>query len=393
VRVLVLNAGSSSLKFELIEIDAPAMRRLAAGSFVALDASGRFRFVDAASAATVAEVGSLAEAAEQALAWLANGAARDGSLLSGLAATAHRIVHGGERFRATIQLDGAGLAALAELGPLAPLHNPPALAVVDAVRRRVGAALPLVAVFDTAYYADLEPVAQRYAVPAQWFESLGIRRYGFHGIAHRYLCERAHALHHGPRDAFRVISLQLGRGCSVTASRGTRPVATSMGFTPLEGLVMGTRSGDIDAGAVLHVMERTGLSPAAMRRVLNEQSGLLGLSGRTADMRELLERERAGDGAAALAVAIFCRRARHYVGAYLAELGGADAIAFGGGIGENCPDVRRRILAGLEWAGIHVDDPARSSTPVHVIAVDEAAIIAAEAYRVLTAAASRDPGA
>jgi acetate kinase len=223
-----------------------------------------------------------------------------------------------------------------------------------------------------------------------------VRRYGFHGIAHRFLCQQARALL-GTRVAEpRIISLQLGRGCSVTATIVDRPIATSMGFTPLEGLVMGTRSGDFDPGAMLYVMGQTGMTPDAMRRELNENSGLLGLSGRSADMRELLALEDSRDPAAMLAVEVFCRRARHYLGGFLAELGGADAIVFGGGIGENCPDIRRRIAGRLEWAGIRLrsepaqtglgattlHDPA-SSTAVYVVPVDEGAVIAEEARSVL----------
>jgi acetate kinase len=388
LRILVMNAGSSSLKFELIEADGGSTRRIAAGSYAATDASGAFRWAGPAGAAP-ATAATLGQAAEHALTWLADTHAQGVDLVAGIDATAHRIVHGGERFRATTRLNDAGLAALAELAPLAPLHNPPALAVIAAVRRRLGNERPLVGVFDTAYYAELPEAAYRYAVPADWSVRLGVRRFGFHGIAHRYLCQTVRRLHGADAGTLRIISLQLGRGCSVTASRGEHPIATSMGFTPLEGLVMGTRAGDVDAGALLYVMERDGLTPAEMRDLLNQRSGLLALSGRTADMRELLGLERAGDPGASLAVEVFCRRARHYVGAYLAELGGADAIVFGGGIGENCPDVRRRIVVGLGWAGVTGEDAPPTVRPrIHVIPVDEAAIIAAEAYAEL----KRPPG-
>src|SRR5262249_18555205 len=204
-------------------------------------------------------------------------------------------------------------------GVLAPLHNPPALAVIHRVRARL-ASLPLIGVFDTAYYADLPEVAYRYAVPRQWYEAFGVRRYGFPGTAHPHPCTPPVPRPQPQRPCPRIISLQLGRGCSVTARRDGRAVATSMGFTPLEGLVMGTRSGDVDPGALLYVMERAGMSPAEMRRQLNSASGLLGLSGRSADMRELLALQERGDAAAALAVELFCRRARHYLAAYLIEL-------------------------------------------------------------------------
>ena len=198
----------------------------------------------------------------------------------------------------------------------------------------------------------------------------------------------------------RMISLQLGRGCSVTATRDGRAIATSMGFTPLEGLVMGTRSGDVDPGALLYLMERTGMTPADMRRELNEESGLHGLSGGVSDMRELLDRERGGNGAAALAVEVFCRRARHYLAAYIAELDGVDVVAFGGGIGENSPVIRRRILAGLGFAGLSLAPAANdacvgsdasiaaphSRAAIEVVRVDEASVIASEGYALIAGA-------
>jgi acetate kinase len=402
MQLLVFNAGSSSLKFDLMELPASGpVRRLRAGAFVdAADGSGLLALRTAGPAGPPAPpLRTLSDAAGFVLDWLANAAVQGRDLLGDVAATVHRIVHGGDMFRATARLGDTELAALAELGALAPLHNPPALSVVAAARRRLGPGLPVVGVFDTAYYAELPEAAYRYAVPARWREQFGVRRYGFHGIAHRYLCQAARGRLQGARDASRIVSLQLGRGCSVTATLGSRAIATSMGFTPLEGLVMGTRSGDVDPGALLHVMERAGMSAADMRRELNEDSGLLGLSGRTAEMRELLAHERSGDPGAALAIAVFCRRARHYLAAYLAELGGADVIVFGGGIGENCPDIRHRILGGLEWAGIVVDaaanaacvgvaagiDAAASRVAIQVVPVDEASVIASEAAALLGA--------
>ncbi len=396
MQLLVFNAGSSSLKFDLFDTGAGgAARRVAAGSFVdAADRTGQFVMRvpgDDESAATRA--GTLAEAAGRAIDWLSNTSVQGRNVLDGLSATVHRIVHGGERFRATQVLGEPELAALAELAPLAPLHNPPALAVIARVRERLGPAVPVIGVFDTAYYAGLPESACQYAVPPRWHAEFGVRRYGFHGIAHRYLCLAARRRLGAPRSSERIVSLQLGRGCSATATQGSRAIATSMGFTPLEGLVMGTRSGDIDAGALLYVMERASMAPAEMRRILNEESGLLGLSGRSADMRELLRLEQSGDAAAALALEVFCRRARHYLAAYTAELGGVDVIAFGGGIGENCPDIRRRIVGGMEWAGVALDAVANaaavgveasiataaSRSAIEVITVDEATVIASEA--------------
>jgi acetate kinase len=399
MQLLVFNAGSSSLKFDLMEVpDAGPARRLKAGAFVdRTDGSGQLALQTGEPAPPVsAPIRTLEEAADFVLAWLSQATVHGRDLLAGLDATVHRIVHGGETFRATARLGDSQLAALAELGVLAPLHNPPALSVIATVRARLDTR-PVIGVFDTAYYAELPEAAWRYAVPKHWHEAFGVRRYGFHGSAHRYLCGAARQRVPPGRPTSRVISLQLGRGCSVTATRDERPIATSMGFTPLEGLVMGTRSGDVDPGALLHVMERGGMSAAQMRRELNADSGLLGLSGRSADMRELLALAHGGDASAALAIEIFCRRARHYVAAYMSELDGVDLIVFGGGIGENCPEIRRRILRGFEWAGIDVDAEANlasvgvdgsigaptSRAAVEVIRVDEASVLAGEAAALL----------
>lgn len=408
MRLLVFNAGSSSLKFELLELPADAPpRRLASGAFVdAADGTGRFVLRGAEPSRGVPtvkppSVSTLAEAAEYALQWLSDPSVHGRDLVAGIAATVHRVVHGGERFRATTQLGEAELAALEALSPLAPLHNPPALSVIAGVRRKLGGSLPIIGVFDTAYYADLPEAAIQYAVPLRWRAEFGIRRYGFHGLAHRYLCQtvRARIAAAGAvtRTPTRTISLQLGRGCSITASVDDRPIATSMGFTPLEGLVMGTRSGDVDPGAVLYVMERGGMSTADARRALNEESGLLGLSGQTADMRELLALESGGDAPAALAIEVFCRRARQFLGGYIAELGGVDAIVFGGGIGENAPEIRRRILGSAQWAGIELQPESNalcvgvessigaptSRCFLWVVPVDEASIMAADAAALL----------
>lgn len=398
--LLIFNTGSSSLKFELLEMTGESLsRRILGGMFAdAADGSGRFVCGNAPGmGASLASVTSLAAAAESALKWLSDASLHGRDWTTEVAATVHRIVHGGERFRATTVLGESELAALSKLSALAPLHNPPALAVIGAVRRALSPAVPVIGVFDTAYFAALPEVAYQYAVPSRWRRDLGIRRYGFHGLAHRSLCQGAR-VHLGafatPR---RIVSLQLGRGCSVTATLEDQAIATSMGFTPLEGLVMGTRSGDVDPGALLYVMEQTGMSAAEMLKELNEASGLLGLSGKSADMRELLILERGGDAPAALAIDVFCRRARHYLAAYIAELGGVDAIAFGGGIGENCPDIRRRIIGELTWAGIALSAEANaaclgveanvaspsSGAAILVIPVDEAAVIGAEAAQLL----------
>src|ERR1700674_4794198 len=315
MQLLVFNAGSSSLKFDLMEVpgEGPA-HRLKAGAFVDMaDGSGQLALQTGEPAPpTPAPIRTLAEAADFVLAWLSNAAVHGRNLLAGLDATVHRIVHGGETFRATARLGDTQLAALAQLGALAPLHNPAALSVVTSVRARLGTGRPVIGVFDTAYYAQLPEVACRYAVPKHWHEALGVRRYGFHGTAHHYLCRAARERVPPGRPTSRVISLQLGRGCSVTATLDERAIATSMGFTPLEGLVMGTRSGDVDPGALLYVMERNKMSAKEVDTLVNKESGLLGVSGTSGDMKVLLDKihldVRAGE-----ALDLFCYRAKKYI--------------------------------------------------------------------------------
>lgn len=316
--------------------------------------------------------------------------------IEAIAAVAHRIVHGGARLTAPCRIDAAVEAEIERLVPLAPLHNPRALEWIRACRALFGAETAQVAVFDTAFYAALPEVAATYALPRALCARHGIRRYGFHGIAHQAMWRRWRELRPDLPAGGRVISLQLGAGCSITAIRDGQVVDTSMGFSPLEGLVMATRSGDVDPGLLLFLQRAEGLTPERMERLLNEEAGLLGLSGVSGDMRALLD---ADDAETRLAVDVYCYRARKYIGAYLAALGGADAILFGGGVGEQAPEVRAQILTGLGGLGIVLDPDANraavgtgmcishrsSATGVWVIPVDEAVILAQAALAVTAA--------
>jgi acetate kinase len=306
---------------------------------------------------------------------------------------AHRVVHGGERFTTACRLDAQAEAHIEALDELAPLHNPPALAWIR-VARTLFPQVPQVAVFDTAFFAQLPAVARSYALAQPLVERYRLRRYGFHGLAHSYLWRRWQQMR-PPGAGGRVISLQLGSGCSMAAIRDGVPLDTSMGFSPLEGLVMGTRCGDVDAGLLLYLQRQENWSAERMERWLNEQCGLLGVSGESADVRTLLQSASEG---ARRALELFTYRARKYLGAYLTVLGGADAILFGGGIGEHSPDVRARILHGLEWAGVELDEQrnagaqgaesriatAASRIDVRVVAVDESLILASEARALLS---------
>jgi len=268
-------------------------------------------------------------------------------------AVAHRVVHGGADYSGPTRVDSAALQAIESASALAPLHNPPALSIIRAAMARYPD-LPQIAVFDTAFHHGLPAHARYYAVPAHWFEQYGVRRYGFHGISHASVARQAAVLLQRPLHELRLVTLHLGSGASATAIAGGRSIDTSMGMTPLEGLVMGTRSGDLDIGAALRVAGREGLSPDQLERVLSHESGLKGLCG-DADLRAILARSETGDLQAEQALAIYCYRIRKYIGAYMAALGGLDALVFTGGVGENAATVRARACEGLGSLGIVID--------------------------------------
>jgi acetate kinase len=307
---------------------------------------------------------------------------------------AHRIVHGGTRFVRPTRIDSAALAEIEKLSPLAPLHNPVALRWVSATRELWGDQLPQVAVFDTAWFAGLPRVAAEYALPAALGSARGVRRYGFHGLAHESMWHSFCALNPQLPRGGRLITLQLGGGCSIAAIDRGRPLDTSMGFSPLEGLVMATRSGDLDAAVVPFLERELGVSGDAIVEMLNEQSGLKGLAGSDANPGALLADPSAQ---AQFAVELYCYRIRKYLGAYLAVLEGCDGIVFGGGVGEHVPGVRARALSGLAWAGVTLDTAlndaarggaARISAPgaaiaLHVIVPDEELVLARAAAALL----------
>jgi acetate kinase len=273
-------------------------------------------------------------------------------------AVAHRVVHGGTRFTGPTLIDDPVRAAIAALSELAPLHNPVALRWIDAAREVCGAGVTHVAAFDTAFFSTLPRVAAEYALPPDLGVELDVRRYGFHGLAHEAMWQRWRELESGLRGGGKLITLQLGGGCSMAALDQGRPRDTSMGFSPLEGLVMETRSGDLDAAIVPYLERRLGLSGEQVVAMLNQRCGLAGIAGSAVDPQSLLD---SGSPQAEFAIELYCYRARKYLGAYLAVLGGCDGIAFGGGVGEHVPRVRARILSDLEWAGIELDPTANQA--------------------------------
>ncbi len=361
LNVLAINCGSSSIKCGVFEAagrdGSGGVRRLASGRIEKLGADKaqlRFEADGGAPVDTTEAVRDHAEAVRRIAEWI-------GAQRLSVAAVGHRVVHGGPRFVAPTVLDDRVVAAIHELESLAPLHNAPSLAGIRACRAAFGQELRMVAVFDTAFHASLPERAWRYAIARELADRHGIRRFGFHGISYPAGLDRYYALSGTPESPATLVALHLGTGSSAVAIESGRSVDTSMGLTPLEGLVMGTRSGDIDPAIDGHLSRAEGVSVAEVERWLNERSGLLGLSARSGDLRDLLERE-SRDQQAAIAVEIFCYRIRKYVGAYVAALGGAQAVVFTGAIGERSAEVRARVCRGLESVGLTLDPRANAAT-------------------------------
>ncbi|UUO01605.1 acetate kinase [Mycolicibacterium novocastrense] len=367
--VLVLNSGSSSLKYAVIEPDSETM---VVDGIVERIGEG--------------QVGDHAEALQTAFGQMAE-AGRGLDALD-LVAVGHRVVHGGPDFYEPTLVDDALVARIDELSPLAPLHNPPALLGIEEARKALPD-LPHVAVFDTAFFHDLPTAAATYAIDRDIAEQWHIRRYGFHGTSHQYVSEQAAAFLGAPLDSVRQIVLHLGNGASASAIVGGRPVDTSMGLTPMEGLVMGTRSGDIDPGLMFYLWRTANMKVEDIETMLNRRSGVRGLGGEV-DFRVLHQRIESGDTAAQLAYDVYIHRLRKYIGAYLALLGGADVITFTAGVGENDAAVRRDALSGMAPLGIELDEMLnaspdkkarrisadRSRTTVLVVPTDEELAIA-----------------
>jgi acetate kinase len=396
VNVLALNCGSSSVKFRLLAVDAGAdvtqARALAGGVIDRLGPAAHLVFeADGRTERATEAVADHADAVGRLLRWLTTGP-------HPIEAVGHRVVHGGARFTTPTPIDDAVIRQVEDLESLAPLHNRPSLAGVRACREALRT-VPMVAVFDTAFHAGLPQPAAHYAIPGDLARRHGIRRFGFHGISYAWVTERAPALLGAAPERTRLVVLHLGSGCSAAAIRGGASVDTSMGFTPLEGLVMGTRSGDLDPALLGFLARAEGVDVGEVEMWLNQRSGLLGLAGGSGDVRELLERERE-DPRARLALDVFCHRARKYLGAYLAVLEGADAVVFTGAMGARSPDIRARIVRGFEWCGLALDDVRNRATSgaeavisaaaagirVLVIPTDEERVIARETAACLAAA-------
>jgi acetate kinase len=371
-RVLVVNSGSSSLKYAVVEADS--------GSMVAdgiVERIGDGEVPDHAAALQVV----FDELADD---------------MAGVIAVGHRVVHGGPDLYEPTLVDDALIAKLEELSPLAPLHNPPALQGIEVARRALPD-LPHIAVFDTAFFHDLPPAASTYAIDRDIATQWHIRRYGFHGTSHQYVSAQAAVFLDAPLDSLRQIVLHLGNGASASAIDRGRPVDTSMGLTPMEGLVMGTRSGDIDPGIITYLWRTAKMSVDDIESMLNRRAGMLGLGGEI-DFRVVHRRIESGDASAQLAYDVYIHRLRKYIGAYLAVLGSTDVITFTAGVGENDARVRRDALSGMAALGIEIDEQRNtdgtkaarristdgSATTVLVIPTDEELAIARACVSVVT---------
>jgi len=365
MNILVLNCGSSSLKFQIIETDLDIIEknadqqkarglieRIGGQSLVSFQATGQPAMKQAVA------LRDHRAALDYVIRWIISSESHVPGIrsLADIHAVGHRVVHGAEKFTKSVIIDDTVIRGIEDCIELAPLHNPANLKGINAAKDVMGPGVPQVAVFDTGFHSAMPETSYLYAIPYQLYRRHKIRRYGFHGTSYRYVAYRYRQLTGKDVESTNIIALHLGNGCSACAIKNGSSLNTSMGLTPLEGLVMGTRGGDLDPSVIEFLSHKEAMSLNEIDALLNKQSGLLGLSGLTNDMRDLLAEENEHqDRRAKLAIDIFCLRVKKYIGAYLAEMGGADAIVFTGGIGENSSEVRRRICAGLEWLGIELD--------------------------------------
>lgn len=408
MNVLVLNCGSSSLKFQIIETDVDMIntdsdKMLAKGLIERIGSQAIISY-QAEGKPAIKQVAPLRDhkaALNHVIQWMADPETKINKILSldDIHAIGHRCVHGEERFKKSVKIDSSVIAGIEDCIDLAPLHNPANLKGIHAAIEVFGPSVPQVAIFDTSFHSTMPESSYLYAIPYQLYRRFKIRRYGFHGTSHRYIAYRYRKMNNINREDTNIITIHLGNGCSACAIKEGKSIDTSMGMTPLEGLIMGTRCGDIDPTVIDFLMHKEGTSVDEVFSLFNKRSGLLGISGLTNDMRDLLiEIEEHQDRRAELAVEMFCMKVKKYIGAYLAEMNGADAVCFSGGIGENAVDIRTRICQGMEWLGIDIDQKLNnkaikgkemniskkdSKLKVFVIPTNEEMIIARDTVRVV----------
>ena len=356
MKILVINAGSSSLKYQLIDMDNEQW--VAKGNFERIglkDSIIGHKTADGFAMEETAELPTHKEALELCIQLLTTGEHKVVESVKEISAIGHRVVHGGEEFSKATYITDEVIEKVIALGEFAPLHNPAQGLAMKACRNVVGPDVPMVVVFDTAFHQTMPKEAFLFGVPYDFYEKYGARRYGFHGTSHRYLTARyAELVGKRPEDT-KIITCHMGNGSSLAAIKGGKVIDTSMGFTPLDGFIMGTRSGSVDPSLVLYLMEKENLSPAEMSTLLNKKSGLLGLSGVSGDMRDVRKGANEGNERCQMAIDILCYQVKRYIGAYAAAMNGVDAIIFAGGIGENERGTRLAVTSGLDYLGVKVD--------------------------------------
>lgn len=408
MNILVLNCGSSSMKFQIVETDLELIEKdsekmLAKGLIerVGSQAIITFQVTGKPPLKQAAPIRDHRAALNYLIKWIIDEETQVPGIktLEDIHAIGHRVVHGEERFKRSCKIDNEVLAGIEDCIDLAPLHNPANLKGIYAARELFGPSVPQVAVFDTSFHSTMPESTYLYAIPYQLYRRFKIRKYGFHGTSHRYVAYRYRKITGKSREETNIITLHLGNGSSACAIKEGKSLDTSMGMTPLEGLMMGTRCGDIDATVIEYLMHKEGTTLDEVFSVLNKRSGVLGISGLTNDMRDLLaEIDEHQDRRAILALDMFSFKVKKYIGAYLAGMNGADAICFAGGIGENAVEIRRKICEGMNWLGIEIDEEANkkafggkemiistknSKVKVMVIPTNEELILARDTVRVV----------
>lgn len=358
MNVLVINAGSSSLKYQLL--DPATGDLLAKGLCERIGIDGKFTYKPQVAGKTKVDAIDVAmpthsEAIQTVLNALVDPANGVIASMGEIDAVGHRVVHGGEAFASSVLIDDKVMKAIETCNPLAPLHNPANIIGINACKKALGENVPQVAVFDTAFHQTMPPVAYTYPIPYEYYENDKMRRYGFHGTSHRFVSARAAAMLGKKIEDLKIITCHLGNGSSVAAIKNGKCIDTSMGLTPLAGLPMGTRSGDMDAGVMEFIMKKHNLGIDEMMTILNKKSGVLGISGVSSDFRDLDNAADAGNARAKLAVDVFVYDVKKFIGAYAAAMGGVDVLVFTAGVGENSASLRARMAEGLEYMGIRMD--------------------------------------
>ena len=397
MNILVINAGSSSLKYQLIRMEDETTLCKGVCERIGIDGKYSYKTMNGYKVEKEADLFTHKDAFDVILHEMVQGEGHVIDSVNEIAAIGHRVTHGGDKFSHSVLVDEATIDAIANMRDISPLHNPPQAATIRACRTVFGEALPMAAVFDTAFHATMPPKAYTFAIPYKYYEEHGVRRYGFHGTSHRYVSGRMAELLGGMPH--RLITCHLGNGSSLAAIKDGKVVDTSMGFTPLDGIIMGTRCGSIDPAIMPFLMDKTGMTAKEMDTYMNKKSGMLGISGISSDFRDLGAAAEKGDERAKLALDMFVYAVKKYIGSYAAALNGADAIVFTAGVGENDREVRRDILKDMEYMGIVADfdynmtcprgeevciSKPESKVKIFVIPTDEEMTIARDTARLVT---------